>query len=539
MVGEQEFIIKARDELTATLKQLQAAAGKFGTDTKREFEKAAAGGDAYTRWMREERTNQRQQNFLFRQLREVTGAAALGLTMLGSSADGSSPKMKRLTDGLTEGFVAFQGIEFALGQINPVLGVVAGSVAGLAVAFSKLDGLDPQQLDDISKRTAQIVDAVNKMETSKVDALRAYIDELERIGKKGQGIPEAVANTRKEFEKLDDATANSKVPDFAEALARGFQGQEGVDNLNRATAAMLASTPVMERIAKLRKELADKGLSQADIDNEVLLTFGNVLTVVDAVADSTEEVRDVTNKYKDAIKDIVIDTSKISALVDAQFPLQSKIVDAVNARLTVMNLIGEKEFIERSNIERRLAAEERIASIKRDGLSKVAETRPNIGENVDRRELFGDDVLLKTQEGFNGLGVTAENTAGLIMSSMQQAAATIVDVFFGATTSIGEFFENLARTIMQMLFEQLLKTAVTSFITDVLKIGGFGATTAPVPVGGIPAEVTGETTGGFNPAHKTININVNGKPIVTSPRDRRKVIDAVAEAIFAEKYAWS
>jgi hypothetical protein len=545
-VGEQEFIIRARDELTATLKQLQAAVGDFGTQSKTQFDRAARGGDGYRAWQREQMRDQRSQNFLFRQLREVTGAAALGITFLGQSAGATSPKMKNLTDGLTQGFIAFQGIEFALGAINPMLGLVAGGIAGLAIAFKEFDSVDPETIKAVATHTGLIVDAVNKVENSKVDALIKYIAKLNEISQGQQGVPASVEKAKKVFGELQAAA-----PDLAGGLARALGGKGAEDDLNRQTAILVAQQEQLKKIAGLRKELADKGVSQADIEQQVFLTFGNILPATDAVANSTEKVVGVNRKYLELVKEINDAQAgahdKINGMIAAQFPLQAKITETFRDRLTLAVLLGDAEFNRLADAERAL----RIEAERRKPLQEVAVSRPDIGANIEHKEAFDAQVLLTLQSDFKSLGVTAENTAGLITSSMQGAAAAIVDTMFGATNSILQLFENLAKSIATLFVEEILKRTVASFVGDVLGFIGFAAGTsvapgpipeeippAPVTRAGIPPQVVNEQTASGRPVGRTIIVNLNGQPLNVNPTDRKRFTELIGDAVFAEKIAW-
>lgn len=537
MIGEQEFIIKARDELSATLAQLRTAASRFGDDTKTSFEKARKGADSYSAWMRAERTNQREQNFLFRQLREVVGGAALSLTLFGQSAD--SAANKNLSRSLNEGFLAFQGIEFTLGQINPMLGLIAGGVAGVAVALAGMDKeLSGESFKAIADSTAAITDAISKLEPAKVQALRDYVAEINKIGREREGASDAVEKTADAFERLQNSA-----PDVAEALARGLGGPRSGDDLNRQTAALIASKETLARIKELRETLAEKGVSEADIQLQIATNYGIVLGAVDAVADSTEKQVEneqaIADRVRDralAVADVVKRTDDLNALVAKIFPLETAQTRTILERLELARALGIEEFTRLTIAERQL----RVAKEATTALRTVPVTRPDF--NVTGSN-FTEETILRLDQNFQSLGVTAENTAGLITNSMQAAAASIVDVMFGATESIGQMFENLAKSISTLFIEEILKVTVASFIGNVLGFAGFLAATPGPATASIPSELPtpgsiAPSASGGGPIGRAVNIFINGEKIAATPRTRKEFTDAVADAVFLEKYAW-
>lgn len=89
-----------------------------------------------TQWIRDQRTEQRQQNFLFRESQQAIGAVALGLSLFSTAADNSNESVKVLSGALSQGFLTFQGLSFALTAVP--YGNVAAGIAGIATAVLKL-----------------------------------------------------------------------------------------------------------------------------------------------------------------------------------------------------------------------------------------------------------------------------------------------------------------------------------------------------------------------------------------------------------------
>jgi len=93
-------------------------------------------------FIRKQRAESREQNFLFRESTQAIGAASATLALFGNTLGQSDGKMKKFTDSLNQGFVTFQGLSFLLSGAGP-WGVAAAGIGGVASAlFSMNKNLD-------------------------------------------------------------------------------------------------------------------------------------------------------------------------------------------------------------------------------------------------------------------------------------------------------------------------------------------------------------------------------------------------------------
>jgi hypothetical protein len=106
---------------------------------------------------KEEKQEQRLQNFVLNQGRELYGAAALALTAFGLASEGASSKQKQASNSINEGFLAFQGLSFALSAV-PFGGFVAGAV-GAIIAIRGLS----DNTKDMKDNANSLITVLNKI----------------------------------------------------------------------------------------------------------------------------------------------------------------------------------------------------------------------------------------------------------------------------------------------------------------------------------------------------------------------------------------
>ncbi len=142
---EIQYIIKARDEATAIFKKMGQEGSQAAQDIAKAFDIATNAGakhekqvSALSRWIREDKKEKREHNYLYKQGTEIVGAASIALALFGNTVGQANEKNKKLTDSLNAGFIGFQGISTALFMLPGPVGLVAGAIGGLAIAFAKL-----------------------------------------------------------------------------------------------------------------------------------------------------------------------------------------------------------------------------------------------------------------------------------------------------------------------------------------------------------------------------------------------------------------
>jgi len=157
-----EYAIGLRDEATQTIGKIQSEIRELNKQLKnveigsetfnqlknqiQESEKVLAqakeGIGSYGReqnkltdFIKTQRQEQRQQNFLFNQGKDVIGSAAIALSLFSNSTGDSDKEMKKFSDSLNKGFITFQGLDFMLKSIPGPWGMAISIAGGLAAAI--------------------------------------------------------------------------------------------------------------------------------------------------------------------------------------------------------------------------------------------------------------------------------------------------------------------------------------------------------------------------------------------------------------------
>jgi chorismate mutase len=142
---EIQYIIKARDEATAVFKKMGMEGSQSAADISRAFDIATTAGAKHEKqvsslssWIRADKKEKREHNYLYKEGTEVIGAASLALALYGNTAGQANEKSKKLTDSLNAGMVGFTGISSALFMLPGPVGIALGVIGGLAIMFKKL-----------------------------------------------------------------------------------------------------------------------------------------------------------------------------------------------------------------------------------------------------------------------------------------------------------------------------------------------------------------------------------------------------------------
>jgi hypothetical protein len=314
---ELEYVLRLRDEASKVWENYTKTGKISAQELEKMIQSASRAVDRHGRavgglnkWIREQRMEQRQQNFLFQQSREVVGAAAAALALFSNTAGNNSKEMRRLSDAMNDGFLTFQGIGNVLGFLPGSLSLVAAGVAGLAVAWNRLNGetnVDFTKLNDIKGKIDEIAIELGKLpRTAKFNLMSADLvlaeNKLQRLqrttvdyfgtvtsyllgGKKPVvwqtvGTPEEIEQARLEadslrlgMKKLTEETTNAA--NQTRLFVTGFKLTPVVTNeINAAIEAlrkfkdetdrMLGNTPTGDRDAQ-------KARAQAELLAEIRL----------------------------------------------------------------------------------------------------------------------------------------------------------------------------------------------------------------------------------------------------------------------------
>lgn len=247
--GELEFVIKARDEVTQILNRLEGQVARTARTTSAEFDKASKSTSNFTGFIRQQRQEQRLQTFLFREGAQAIGAASAALTIFGIASDGASEKQKQFNAALNQGFIAFQGINFALVGLNPIIGLTAAAVGGLAIAWATM-AKETKKAADMSGFMEVELDRLRELSVQALRAELALVDtqmakttaELERLRKKSQ-----------EVQQQNQVPARQgRGGEAPSSFAPNIGGKEAIDNAKEINRLQEENA----RNGKLRKEIA-------------------------------------------------------------------------------------------------------------------------------------------------------------------------------------------------------------------------------------------------------------------------------------------
>lgn len=139
--------------------------GTAGVDAQQKMAKATSN---LTNFIREQRAENRQQNFLLNEGRQTIGALSLAITSFGAAGTDS---MKKITDSVGQGVLAFQGFEFALSALG-VGGPMGIAIAGVAALTTVLVPLIMKS--DEAKASAEAL----RIELEKQFDLRVKLGEI-------------------------------------------------------------------------------------------------------------------------------------------------------------------------------------------------------------------------------------------------------------------------------------------------------------------------------------------------------------------------
>lgn len=295
--NELQFAISLKNEASATLAQ-------FKSDAESAMKAAGAATEKYgqttqnlTGWIKEQKAEQRQHNFLFAQGKEIVQGSATVLALFNATMGDSSEGMKTLSNSMNAGYVAFQGVNNVVGLLGSSFSFLAGPwglaislAAGAAVAFSQYSASASKssqetmklaaEANELEYRLGRISEAARKAfllseivaAQDKVDALKkTTTDWMMQIMSQGRygvitktvGTPEEIAEAENNVRRMEEkfkqffdatqktSTEKSKLAQMREDLEKLTPGTTSYTNklleLTRAERAHEAAINVSAR----------------------------------------------------------------------------------------------------------------------------------------------------------------------------------------------------------------------------------------------------------------------------------------------------
>jgi hypothetical protein len=181
-----DYTISLDDEASTVYKKFVEQAKAGSADIQKTMDAASEAVKRHaketsklTQWIREERTEQREHNFIFRQGQEVIGALSIGMAAFGTTLGNSSAQMRNMTDAANQGFIVFQGVNNAVGLmgLGGPWGIAISAVAGIAAAFAQVSSKGEEARKILSAARREIFELQFQSGTQSNSAMLA---ELER-----------------------------------------------------------------------------------------------------------------------------------------------------------------------------------------------------------------------------------------------------------------------------------------------------------------------------------------------------------------------
>jgi hypothetical protein len=165
---------KAIGELRAEIRGLSSSIMQSGVQATGAYtqgmNRAGTATSGLTSFIREQRTESREQAFLFRQGVGVVGTITMSMLALSSATSGNSKDMQRLNSVLLAGYTSFEATNFAMSA----LGIASG---GWATAVQLVVGLSASLFAFLNTGTGQIKEQ-KKAVDDLVEAYKSWQDRL-------------------------------------------------------------------------------------------------------------------------------------------------------------------------------------------------------------------------------------------------------------------------------------------------------------------------------------------------------------------------
>jgi len=303
--NELQFAISLKNDASATLAQFKSDAESAMKAAGTATEKYGQTTQNLTGWIKEQKAEQRQHNFLFAQGKEIVQGSATVLALFNATMGDSSEGMKMLSNSMNAGYVAFQGVNNVVGLLGSSFSFLAGPwglaislAAGAAVAFSQYSAAASKSSEETKKlaaeaneldyRLGRVSEAARKAfllseivaAQDKVDALKkTTTDWLMQIMSQGRygtitklvGTPEEIAEvlTRMRDQATKTAAKEDTLVKASTGIAGGSVGSAGTEaaaqdrEIDRNAKAGVAGSPIGQQ--GVAPEAGIKPTAQADL----------------------------------------------------------------------------------------------------------------------------------------------------------------------------------------------------------------------------------------------------------------------------------
>jgi hypothetical protein len=477
---ETTYFIRAEDQASALIRQYSEAWEELDNSVKenltsvnQQTERHGKELNKLTQFYREQRSEHRLHSFLFRESRDAIGAAALALSGFSMSMGKGSEEMKRFSTSMQEGFITFQGVEFALSALGAgPWAMVIGGLAGITAAFTSFNAEANKAADE---------------------GVKKFLDQM--AGFSGWDSRNAKRGVAQELDDINKAIDRNRTLVASAVTGRG---------------AGMTTTVIrdqeLEATLQRRKTIAQA--FQADIDARIekedtwnrIVEYGN--KVFDERTKGILEQLDAQQTSRKAVLSTLTDESEILALqkqIDAvdeyrnsllgkQTQVVEKNLDLISATKKMVDAIKPVEFIDKEQ-ERRFKEFVHLLEV----LNQSPETRRGLVDDQRRAALSGKDSfgqealkpkkvnesdLHAEQVKFNQmeqLWVNFEAQVGtieeILINNFGSSVDAMVQSMYEGTLTMGEFFEKMALKIMEEITAMTIKMAIFKAIAGIFSGG--------------------------------------------------------------------
>lgn len=481
--NEIQFAISLKNDASATLAQ-------FKNDAESAMKVAGAATENYSkksselvRWIKEERMEQRQHNFIFQQTQEVVNGASMVLALYGNTLGQTNETQKMLTDSMNAGFIAFQGVNNVIGLLGKSVsflegpwGIVISLVAAGAVAMQKFNGESEKNVDNMAKGAAQ----ANK--------LAFEMGEISRASRRAFLVSE-MQQYQIKLRELNEI----QIDYFATVMSMGTGGP-----------AIYKGNGTPEEIQSTINKMNEARKALRDFDKE-------------SQSQSTEQ-------------------SKISKMRQELELLDPK-TEAYRQKLAQVT-IAEREHTKAVEDSARVVSERLNPSVlytlralapMETGIKKVNEAWKANAATVKTEVVSAQQLLAQqAQETLRVAEATAFSTSNIVNGFMDSLKVGMQVAFTGGEAAGKQFFKSLANTAINFAELYLSTALATAFAKGVPSFGAtLPADFALVTAGTVALETA---RGLINTFHEGGTMSTSGQRIPLAP-DERPAILRVGETV--------
>jgi hypothetical protein len=513
MTSEYTFRISQQggEQLRTTLKGL----GVDFTEAK-----TAAGGatsaiashgkqtNTLTDFIRTQRTEQRQQNFLFREGKQSALLLSTMILGLSNSTDGADDSTKKLNKSMMMSIVTFQGADFAMAGLGIASGGTATAIAGLIALgvglFSFLDGLNEK-----SKKAAE-------------EGLKAFEEKIKEF---------APIQSKKTIEEIDRDL--DKLRKKLDELTNTPIGTMTIWELKKLKSPVYEAIDYYESLRKKTVEMADA----QKLLGEKLLINAKILKSIPSGTSSYSllmmggEAGDILRKAKGTQIDL-----SMSKLPGYQFGGTG---GAVAPALFNPEAYSQTELLKK----------------RKEELDIELELEDNTGK---RNKLLKE--RLSIQAKLNLMQKTDEELTSMLLDETQNAFSTMGNIIVELGGNTDNWFSKLGQ-VLQIMQEIKAVTEAIAVIEGILGFLGLASGEAGVSLAGdVASGLVGRTSskfptsvnpggistatrefptsvnpGGINTA--TINLNIQATDVqsfedfLSKPSNRRVITETVMRGL--------